>query len=284
MNENTQSLTEGNQVSPAILTPPPPTPKTLDDKVRESVEDSARPPTPQQPLEPLGNTVEPSQGIGLANGFLIKSSRKPRKSRAKGRSKGSAKHRAKLRARLESGEAIESQSQLESQSGSQLGGEGVHSSPLSPSEILTPNLLKSIDKGFSGGVLEVSPELYNEVVALVDKRIRAHLKARDEAKPVEVEEEKPVMFNPEVVPIVWHIDGEGAMEAEIVAAPRNPAMRLIRFPEDKPEDGDNTHVLWVDRNLIPMVGFRVSVKPSNVEGEAGYRLCGEYGRKGGRIH
>jgi hypothetical protein len=148
----------------------------------------------------------------------------------------------------------------------------------------TPNLLKSIDKGFSGGVLGVSPELYNEVVALVDKRIRAHLKARDEARPVEVEEEKPVMFNPEVVPIVWHIDGEGAMEAEIVAAPRNPAMRLIRFPEDKPEDGDNTHVLWVDRNLIPMVGFRVSVKPSNVEGEAGYRLCGEYGRKGGRIH
>jgi hypothetical protein len=148
----------------------------------------------------------------------------------------------------------------------------------------TPNLLKSIDKGFSGGVLEVNAELYNEVVALVDKRIRAHLKARDEARPVEVEEEKPVMFNPEVVPIVWHGDGEGAMEAEIVAAPRNPAMRLIRFPEDGPEDGDNTHVLWVDRNLIPMVGFRVSVKPSNVEGEAGYRLCGEYGRKGGRIH
>jgi hypothetical protein len=212
---------------------------------------------------------------------LVKySPKKPRKSRAKGRSKGSAKHRARLRLRLESGEDIESQSQADAQAQAQLGGEGVQILSQENKNIHTPNLLKSIDKGFSGGVLEVNAELYNEVVALVDKRIRAHLKARDEARPVEVEEEKPVMFNPEVVPIVWHGDGEGAMEAEIVAAPRNPAMRLIRFPED----GDNTHVLWVDRNLIPMVGFRVSVKPSNVEGEAGYRLCGEYGRKGGRIH
>ena len=284
MNENTQSFTEGESVSPAILTPPPNTPKALEDKAGESVEGSARPPTSQQPLEPLGNTVEASQAIGIGNTSPTYSPRKPRKSRAKGRSKGSAKHRARLRARLESGEAIESQSQLESQSAYQLGGEGVQVASNEGAKMLTPNLLKSIDKGFSGGVLEVSPELYNEVVALVDKRIRAHFKARDEAKPVEVEEEKPVMFNPEVVPIVWHIDGEGAMEAEIVAAPRNPAMRLIRFPYDGPEDGDNTHVLWVDRNLIPMVGFRVSVKPSNVEGEAGYRLCGEYGRKGGRIH
>ena len=276
MNENTQSLTEGESVSPAILTPPPPTPKDLESSQGESLESSARPLTPQQPLNLVAEAVEASQAIAIGNPLPLYSPKKPRKSRAKGRSKGSAKHRARLRARLESGEAIDTQSQL--------GGEGVQVLGQENINIHTPNLLKSIDKGFSGGVLGDSPELYNEVVALVDKRIKAHLKARDEARPVEVEEEKPVMFNPEVVPIVWHIDGEGAMEAEIVAAPRNPAMRLIRFPEDKPEDGDNTHVLWVDRNLIPMVGFRVSVKPSNVEGEAGYRLCGEYGRKGGRIH
>lgn len=284
MNENTPSPTEGNQVIPLILVGPPLTFKDIDYNAGESVEGSARPPTPQQPLEPLGNTVEATAAIGLANASPSYTVKRARKSRAKGRSKGSAKHRARLRLRLESGEAIESQSQLESQPASQLGGEGVAMPVAHEAGTNTPNLLKSIDKGFSGGVLEVSPELYNEVVALVDKRIRAHFKARDEAKPVEVEEEKPVMFNPEVVPIVWHIDGEGAMEAEIVAAPRNPAMRLIRFPYDGPEDGDNTHVLWVDRNLIPMVGFRVSVKPSNVEGEVGYRLCGEYGRKGGRIH
>ena len=284
MNENTPLPTEENQVSPAILTPPPHTPKDIEPSQGESVEGLARPPTSQQPLTTEPSAVEASQGIAIGNASPSYSPKKPRKSRAKGRSKGSAKHRAKLRHALESGEAIESQSQLASQAQAQLGGEGVAMPVGGVKEILTPNLLKSIDKGFSGGVLEVSPELYNEVVALVDKRIRAHFKARDEAKPVEVEEEKPVMFNPEVVPIVWHIDGEGAMEAEIVAAPRNPAMRLIRFPDDGPEDGDNTHVLWVDRNLIPMVGFRVSVKPSNVEGEAGYRLCGEYGRKGGRIH
>lgn len=284
MKENTPLPTEGESVSPAILTPPPHTPKDIEYNAGESVEGSLRPTTSPQPLSIEPSAVEPSAAHSLPDTLVKYSPKRPRKSRAKGRSKGSAKHRAKLRARLESGEAIESQSQLESQSASQLGGEGVQILGQENINIHTPNLLKSIDKGFSGGVLEVSPELYNEVVALVDKRIRAHLKARDEAKPVEVEEEKPVMFNPEVVPIVWHIDGEGAMEAEIVAAPRNPAMRLIRFPEDKPEDGDNTHVLWVDRNLIPMVGFRVSVKPSNVEGEAGYRLCGEYGRKGGRIH
>jgi len=284
MNENTQSLTEGESVSPAIQIPPPPTPQDIKNTVEATAEGSARPPSPQQPINPVGNTLEATAATGIGNTSPTYNPRKPRKSRAKGRSKGSAKHRARLRARLESGEAIDTQSQLESQAGYQLGGEGVQVAGNEVAKMLTPNLLKSIDKGFSGGVLGDSPELYNEVVALVDKRIRAHLKARDEARPVEVEEEKPVMFNPEVVPIVWHIDGEGAMEAEIVAAPRNPAMRLIRFPEDKPEDGDNTHVLWVDRNLIPMVGFRVSVKPSNVEGEAGYRLCGEYGRKGGRIH
>lgn len=284
MNENTQSPLEGESVSPAILTPPPNTPKDIEEQVEDNVEGPARPPTSPQPLEPLGNAVKPSAAHSLPDASPSYTVKRPRKSRAKGRSKGSAKHRAKLRLRLESGEAIESQSQLESQPASQLGGEGVAMPVAHEAGTNTPNLLKSIDKGFSGGVLEVSPELYNEIVALVDKRIRAHFKARDEAKPVEVEEEKPVMFNPEVVPIVWHIDGEGAMEAEIVAAPRNPAMRLIRFPDDGPEDGDNTHVLWVDRNLIPMVGFRVSVKPSNVEGEAGYRLCGEYGRKGGRIH
>lgn len=276
MNENTLTPLEGESVIPLNLIPPPPTPETLKEHVEESVEGSTRPPTSPKPLSTEPNAVEPSQGIGLANASPSYSPKKPRKSRAKGRSKGSAKHRARLRARLESGESLEPASQL--------GGEGVAMPVAHEAGTNTPNLLKSIDKGFSGGVLEVSPELYNEVVALVDKRIRAHFKARDEAKPVEVEEEKPVMFNPEVVPIVWHIDGEGAMEAEIVAAPRNPAMRLIRFPDDGPEDGDNTHVLWVDRNLIPMVGFRVSVKPSNVEGEAGYRLCGEYGRKGGRIH
>jgi len=276
MNENTQSLTEGNQVILLSLTTPPSTPKDIEEQVGESVEGSPRPPTPQPPLNLVAEAVEPSQTIAVGNTSPSYTVKRARKSRAKGRSKGSAKHRARLRLRLELGEAVESQSQL--------GGEGVAIPVGGVKEILTPNLLKSIDKGFSGGVLEVNAELYNEVVALVDKRIRAHLKARDEARPVEVEEEKPVMFNPEVVPIVWHIDGEGAMEAEIVAAPRNPAMRLIRFPEDGPEDGDNTHVLWVDRNLIPMVGFRVSVKPSNVEGEAGYRLCGEYGRKGGRIH
>jgi len=284
MNENTLTPLEENQVIPLNQTPPPPTSETLEDKVGESVEAPARPSTPQQPLNLVAEAVEPSAAHSLPDTLPFYSPKKPRKSRAKGKSKGSAKHRARLRARLESGEAVDTQSQLESQSGHQLGGEGVAMPVGGVKEMLTPNLLKSIDKGFSGGVLGDSPELYNEVVALVDKRIRAHLKARDEVRPVEVEEEKPVMFNPEVVPIVWHIDGEGAMEAEIVAAPRNPAMRLIRFPEDKPEDGDNTHILWVDRNLIPMVGFRVSVKPSNVEGEAGYRLCGEYGRKGGRIH
>jgi len=280
MNENTLTPLEGESVSPASLTPPPPTSETLKERVEESLEGLPRPPTLPQPINLIGNTVEANAGIAIGNAspsFIVK---RPRKSRAKGRSKGSAKHRAKLRLRLESGEAIETQSQLDAQSASQLGGEGVAMLVAHEAGTNTPNLLKSIDKGFSGGVLEVNAELYNEVVALVDKRIRAHLKARDEARPVEVEEEKPVMFNPEVVPIVWHGDGEGAMEAEIVAAPRNPALRLIRFPED----GDNTHVLWVDRNLIPMVGFRVSVKPSNVEGEAGYRLCGEYGRKGGRIH
>ena len=284
MNENTLTPQEGESVSPAILTPPPNTPKDIEEQVEDNVEGPARPPTPQQPINLVGNTVEATAAIGIGNASPSYTVKRARKSRAKGRSKGSAKHRARLRARLESGEDIDTQSQLEAQSGSQLGGEGVQVASNEGAKMLTPNLLKSIDKGFSGGVLEISPELYNEVVALVDKRIRAHFKARDEARPVEVEEEKPVMFNPEVVPIVWHIDGEGAMEAEIVAAPRNPAMRLIRFPDDGPEDGDNTHVLWVDRNLIPMVGFRVSVKPSNVEGEAGYRLCGEYGRKGGRIH
>ena len=276
MNENTPLPTEGESVSPAILVAPPNTPKDIEEQVEDNVEGAARPPTSPQPINLVGNTVEHSVGLGLANASPTYSPRKPRKSRAKGRSKGSAKHRARLRLRLESGESLEPASQL--------GGEGVAMPVAHEAGTNTPNLLKSIDKGFSGGVLGGSPELYNEVVALVDKRIRAHFKARDEAKPVEVEEEKPVMFNPEVVPIVWHIDGEGAMEAEIVAAPRNPAMRLIRFLDDGPEDGDNTHVLWVDRNLIPMVGFRVSVKPSNVEGEAGYRLCGEYGRKGGRIH
>ena len=284
MNENTQSPTEGNQVIPLNQVAPPPTSETLTERVEESLEVAARPPTPQQPINLVAEAVEPSAAHSLGNpspSYIVK---RARKSRAKGRSKGSAKHRAKLRLRLELGEDIESQSQADAQAQAQLGGEGVQILSQENKNIHTPNLLKSIDKGFSGGVLEVNAELYNEVVALVDKRIRAHLKARDEARPVEVEEEKPVMFNPEVVPIVWHGDGEGAMEAEIVAAPRNPAMRLIRFPEDGPEDGDNTHVLWVDRNLIPMVGFRVSVKPSNVEGEAGYRLCGEYGRKGGRIH
>jgi len=284
MNENTLTPLEENQVIPLNQVAPPNTLKDLESSQGESLEGSARPPTPPQPINLVGNTVEPSQAIAIGNTSPSYSPKRPRKSRAKGRSKGSAKHRARLRARLESGEATDTQSQLEAQSGYQLGGEGVAMPVAHEAGTNTPNLLKSIDKGFSGGVLGDSPELYNEVVALVDKRIKAHLKARDEARPVEVEEEKPVMFNPEVVPIVWHIDGEGAMEAEIVAAPRNPAMRLIRFPEDKPEDGDNTHVLWVDRNLIPMVGFRVSVKPSNVEGEAGYRLCGEYGRKGGRIH
>jgi hypothetical protein len=284
MNENTPLLTEGNQVILLNQTPPPSTYKDIGNTVEATAEAPASPPSPQQPPEPVENTVEAIAAVAIGDALLTYSPKRARKSRAKGRSKGSAKHRAKLRLRLESGEAIETQSQLGSQSGSQLGGEGVQVAGDEVAKMLTPNLLKSIDKGFSGGVLGDSPELYNEVVALVDKRIKAHLKARDEARPVEVEEEKPVMFNPEVVPIVWHIDGEGAMEAEIVAAPRNPAMRLIRFPEDKPEDGDNTHVLWVDRNLIPMVGFRVSVKPSNVEGEAGYRLCGEYGRKGGRIH
>ena len=280
MNENTQSPTEGESVIPLNQVAPPPTPKDIESNAGESVESLARPPTPQQPLNLVAEAVEPSAAHSLPDTLVKYSPKKPRKSRAKGRSKGSSKHRAKLRLRLESGEAIETQYQADAQAQAQLGGEGVQILSQENKNIHTPNLLKSIDKGFSGGVLEVNAELYNEVVALVDKRIRAHLKARDEARPVEVEEEKPVMFNPEVVPIVWHGDGEGAMEAEIVAAPRNPAMRLIRFPED----GDNTHVLWVDRNLIPMVGFRVSVKPSNVEGEAGYRLCGEYGRKGGRIH
>jgi len=148
------------------------------------------------------------------------------------------------------------------------GGEGGQAGTVSDRPMNPPSKPNYNDKG-------IGPSLRNEIVELVDRRIREVLQAREEKREV-VPEEAPVIFEEIKAPVVWHGDPEGTVEAVVVAAPKNVRIRLIEIEGVSNE-------MWVVPGLWPMVGWKVAVKPHNVEGEGGWTLVGEYGRKGGRI-
>lgn len=129
----------------------------------------------------------------------------------------------------------------------------------------------------SGYAVELAPELRNDIIALIDRRVKEILAAKEEVRPVVVEE-APVIYQKEWKPVVWHEDPSGTVEAEVVGAPKNVRMRLISV-----SGVEGVQQMWVLPGMPPMVGFRVAVRPSEVEHEQGYVLVGEYGRKGDRI-
>jgi hypothetical protein len=148
------------------------------------------------------------------------------------------------------------------------GGEGGQVVPDREMAMNQPSKPNYNDKG-------ITPSLRNEIVELVDRRIREVLQAREEKREV-VPEEAAVIYEKVQVPVVWHGDPEGTVEAVVVAAPKNVRIRLIEIE-------GVSHRMWVVPSLWPMVGWKVAVKPHDIEGEGGWTLVGEYGRKGGRI-
>lgn len=148
------------------------------------------------------------------------------------------------------------------------GGEGVADAPCREMAMNQPSKPNYNDK-------ELSPFLRNLMIELIDRRVKEVLQAREEKREV-VPEEAPIIYEKVKAPVVWHGDPEGTVEATVVAAPKNVRIRLIEIE-------GVSHRMWVVPGLWPMVGWKVAVKPHNVEGEGGWTLVGEYGRKGGRI-
>jgi hypothetical protein len=92
----------------------------------------------------------------------------------------------------------------------------------------------------------------------------------------EIEEAR--YFKEEKVPVVWPKDSGETFEVTITGAPPNKSLRLVQKEGD-----DEVYQMWCDRNLWPMVGWRVAARPSDDSERPGLLMVGVYGRSGLRV-
>ena len=96
----------------------------------------------------------------------------------------------------------------------------------------------------------------------------AGVKVKDGGKLVE---EKIIRWEERKENVVWN---EGEEEVEVVGAPRNVGMRLVKCGDGEIRE------MWCNRRNEKMVGWRVAAK---MEEGGRLTLVGAYGRNGGRV-
>lgn len=115
-------------------------------------------------------------------------------------------------------------------------------------------------------------EIVRNAVSLAFKAIRREDPHQDTTK------EEPKLWEDTKVPVVWPVDGDEAFEVTITGAPPNKSMRLV-----KREGDEEVYQMWCNRDLWPMVGWRVACKPSDDPERPGLVLLGVYNRGGLRV-
>ena len=164
-----------------------------------------------------------------------------------------------------------------------VGGEGGQSQPQAVALTNPPYKLKTMSKGFSVNGLEMvdiselPAKMYNSLVELIDRRIRAYEASKEVGKPVALEEQA-VRYEAVSEPVVWRSDPEGTVEMQVTGKPLNERMRMGTI-----EGMEGVQNVWVSAGMLPMIGKQVACKPSDDPDRPGYIIVGVYGRKGGRI-